>query len=433
MKTVWAFLFACTFVVSPTHAQNWPHWRGPNFDGSSKETNLPTKFSQKENVVWATDMPGPSASTPIIWEDKVFVSSTDEKNTALKAICISRKSGKVLWQHTVGNKVKQDYRSTYAAPSPVTDGKVVVFFYGTGEMVVYDLDGKEKWKKNFGPFAFQWTFASSPLIFDGVLYLQVLQRNVPARGRGPKEKDIKSYILALNPETGKQLWKHIRPSNAVAESLEAFSSPVPRVSDSRKEILIVGGDAISGHDPKTGKELWRWGTWNPERIGHWRLVPSPVAGGGVVLACAPKRSPIYAVKTDKTGTLGKDALAWVSEDQRDLTSDVPTPAFADGNFFILSDVRKTLSRVDPKTGKVKWTMNTPGRAKYEASPLVADGKVYLINFYGQVTIVSAKDGKVINTIEMQSKEDGSNVRSSVIAAHGQLFVRTNTKLYCIGK
>ena len=110
----------------------------------------------------------------------------------------------------------------------------------------------------------------------GLCYIQVLQRNVPVQGRGGDHNE--SYLLALDPKTGKELWKHIRPSDAVAESLEAFSTPMPYTHPGRAELLITGGDCISGHNPDTGEELWRWGTWNPQKIGHWRLVPSPVAG-----------------------------------------------------------------------------------------------------------------------------------------------------------
>jgi outer membrane protein assembly factor BamB len=219
----------------------------------------------------------------------------------------------------------------------------------------------------------------------------------------------------------------------VAESREAFTTPIPWEHDGRKEVLLVGGDAVTGHDPATGAELWRWGNWNPDRIGHWRQVVSPVAGGGVILVCAPKREPVYAVKAGGKGTLDDGALAWVSREARDVTADVPTPAFYDGDFFVLSDVRKSLSRVEPRTGKVKWTVPAPGRVKYEASPLAADGKIYLIDFNGQVAIVDAAAGKLVRVIPMDEPKGGEVVRSSIVAAHGQLFIRTTRRLYCIGK
>ena len=142
---------------------------------------------------------------------------------------------------------------------------------------------------------------------------------------------------------------------------------------------------------------------------------------------------MYAIKAGGTGVLGDDAIAWVSWDEKPVSSDVPTPAYYDGDFFVLSDVRKCLSRVEPQTGKVKWTIETPGRAKCEASPLAADGKIYLINFDGQVTVLKASDGQIINVIPMDAPTDGEMVRASISAAHGQLFIRTTRKLFCVGR
>ncbi|MEZ6087132.1 MAG: PQQ-binding-like beta-propeller repeat protein [Pirellulaceae bacterium] len=131
------------------------------------------------------------------------------------------------------------------------------------------------------------------------------------------------------------------------------------------------------------------------------------------------------------GRVDDSAIRWISTEERNLTSDVPTPAYYDGDFFILSDVRKVLSRVEPKTGKVKWEMKTPGLKKYEASPTVADGKIYLINFAGDVVVVDAKTGEEINNISMDDPSE-NNVRSAVVVSQGQLFIRVNEKLYCIG-
>jgi outer membrane protein assembly factor BamB len=239
----------------------------------------------------------------------------------------------------------------------------------------------------------------------------------------------------MDPQTGSQLWKHVRPSAAVGESLEAFNTPMPYEYGGRRQLLVNGGDAVTGHDLDSGKELWRWETWNPEKIGHWRLVPSPVAGDGVVLLCAPKKSPVYALPTTKSGRLSDNDLLWVSRDERNITSDVPTPAFYDGDFFILSKSRRTLSRVEPKTGKIKWSTTLESRRELEASPLAADGKIYLLNFDGEATVVNAADGKILSIIPMEDKEDlGADlIRSSIIAAQGRLFIRTKTRLYCVGR
>ena len=216
-------------------------------------------------------------------------------------------------------------------------------------------------------------------------------------------------------------------------AFRCFTTPVPFEFNGRKELLIAGGDAISGHDPASGKELWRWGTWNEQRIGHWRLVPSPVAGDGVILACAPKKHPIYAVKAGGKGTLSDDDLAWVSRDHRAISSDVPTPAFADGDFFVLGDGTRTLLRVDPQTGEAKWSARLPGRDKYEASPLVADGKVYVVDFGGHTSVYDMANGNQLASMQMVEKQSRHVIRSSIIAAQGQLFIRTPDKLFCIAK
>jgi len=438
MKTrliVASLILIAAAVSNVARAENWGQWRGPFFNGSTTEANLPTQWSQIDNVAWSADMPGPSAATPVVWDDRVFVSSTDLENNSLRALCFDRKTGELLWHHEVAEGIKKDYRSTYAGPSPATDGKVVVFFYGNGELVTFDLAGSKLWSRNVGPFAFQWTFSTSPVLYDDKLFIQILQRDVAVRGAG-RPTGNESFLLALNPSTGDEIWKQNRPSQAVAESLEAFTTPIPYEYEGRRELIVAGGDDLTGHDLETGKELWRWGTWNPERIGHWRLVPSPVAGDGVILACAPKKSPIFAVPAGRTGRIESSELLWVSDSRTDegrhISSDVPTPAFYDGDFFILNDLRRSLSRVEPRSGKIKWTIEAPGRSKYEASPLAADGKLYLINFDGEVAVINADDGDVLNVVPMEADPKGF-IRASVTASHGQLFVRTDSKLFCIGK
>lgn len=430
-----AVLSVCCLLSVTLSAEEWRHWRGPLYNGSTPETGLPTDFSQTENIRWVADLPGRSAATPIVCRDCVFISSTDPVKEKLLAICFDRATGQLKWSQEAGAELEKDYRSTYAAPSPVTDGEVIVFFYGNGPLVAFDFEGQPLWKrdiqKEYGEFAFQWTFSSTPLLFESKLYLQVLQRDVAVGGRGLTSRENQSYLLALDPKSGQELWRVIRPSDAVMESREAFSSPIPFQYGGRKEILVAGGDCLTGHDPETGKELWRWGTWNPTRIPHWRLVPSPVAGSGIILACAPKRDPIYAIKAGGAGTLGDDAIAWTSQDVRDITSDVATPAYYDGDFFILSKSRKCISRVVPTTGEVKWTTPFPTRVEFEASPLVGDGKIYTINHAGLVVILDAKSGAILKEIPMA--ERGQNpVRSTIAAAGGNLFIRTNEKLYCVG-
>lgn len=419
-------------------AGNWPNWRGPNYDGTAAadEKGLPTKFSKTENIKWSVELPGVGASTPAIWGDHVFLTSSNTEGGNSVALAYDRASGKELWRKEFPG-VEQDNRSNYSSPSAVTDGKHVYFFFGNGLLGCYDFSGKEIWSRDiaatYGQFAFGWTFSTSPVLHFGKLYLQVCQRDVPVSGRG--SDDNRSYLLALDPATGEELYRHIRPAEAVAESLEAFSTPTPFTHNGREEMLIAGGDCISGHDPATGKELWRWGTWNPDKIGHWRLVPSPVAGDGVVLACAPKKGPIFGVKAGLEGTFtDESALAWTSDPgdkDSPVTSDVPTPAFHDGHFYILAGNAKVMNRVVPGSGEVVASTRLDAKIKLEASPTVADGKIYLMSHLGEVFVLNADNLEVLHKAEMG--ESGKNLsRASVAVSQGNLFIRTDTHIYCVG-
>ena len=367
-------------------------------------------------------MPGPSAATPVIWGDHVFVSTSNLEEKAMYAMAIDRKSGKVLWSRKAGEGLERDKNSNYASPSPVTDGKVVIFFYGNGPLVAYDFAGKEIWSRNllteYGRLSDGWTFSTSPLLHEGKLIIQVLRRSDP-------------YLLAIEPATGKNIWKVTRDGKAVAESRDGFASPVPVEHKGRKELLVIGCDDLTGHDPVTGKELWRWGTWNPERIGHWRQVPSPAFADGVILACAPKRSPIYAIKAGGNGVLADTDIAWQSEPRSPVSSDVPTPLTYLGDFFVLSE-GGALSRVEPKTGKSKWSIKVSAKGAVQCSPTGADGKIFFQDFSGQTFVVNAEDGALLSTNALGEKGENM-IRSAVAIAQGQLFIRTNLKLHCISK
>jgi outer membrane protein assembly factor BamB len=428
-------LIAGILCASFSHAANWAQWRGPEFNGSTPETNLPETFSKTENVVWTAPMSGPSGSTPVIFGDYVFVNSVDAQKKSRLAVALDRKTGKPRWQHDMGPGINQDDRSNFSSPSPVTDGQNVWFYYGNGDLACFDMAGTKVWSRNiqkdYGSFAYQWTYSASPLLSDGRLYIQVLQRNVPVGGRGGSRND--SYLLALDPKSGRELWRVIRPSEAVAESLEAFSTPIPHTHNGRKEIFVVGGDCITGHAADTGKELWRWGTWNDQKIGHWRLVPSPVAGGGVVLACGPKGAPIFAVKLGLNGKLDDSAIAWQST-ERDVTSDVPTPLFYKGKFYVLNGGKKQILCVEPSDGKVIWKGDLGTRTVLETSPTAGDDKIYMMDHRGNVFVVAANTDqfKLLSTVAMGDPGD-NNLRSSISISQGQIYIRTGQTLYCIGK
>ena len=425
--------------------QDWPQWRGPSFDGASTVTGLPQEISREKGVRWTADLPGPGAGTPVVLGERVFVSAAAEEAGVLLALCLDAKTGAVRWEAEAGSgyqpgnkgsKTRRDERSDYASPSAVAHAKGVLFFFGNGDLVAYDLEGERRWARNLqkelGDWAFQWTFGATPTLFEGRLYLPVLQRDQPTDGSA-RAKPIGSYVLALDPTTGATLFQVTRPAPAQMESLESYATAIPCAAGARKELLVLGGDVITAHDPATGAELWRWGTWNEgHREKWWRIVPSPVVGDGHVLVCAPKRAPVYALALGGAGERGPEALKWQSSGRPNpVSSDVPTPLFYGGRFFVLSESGK-LSRVEPASGKVEWTVELPDRTPWEASPTGADGRVWCVSHAGVLAAVDAASGALRIQCALGDEDEGP-VRASLAAAHGALFLRTNARLHCLAE
>ena len=280
-------------LAGSVRAQQWPQWRGPNLNGSSEAKNLPAKLDDSTKR-WEVDLPGVGAGTPIVWNDRIFLTGIDDQSKKLLAMCISRKDGSVLWQKEVGNGFEKNGNNNMAAPSALTDGKLAWFYYGSGDLVAFDFDGNQKWARNiqkdFGPFHYNWIHGSTPLLFNGKLYVQVLHRDVPVRGPGDGSPGD-SYLLAMEPETGKDIWRIVRPNDARQETKEAYTTPIPLTHDGKSEIIVIGGDCVTAHDPETGKEIWRAGGWDPQKQTSWRLVASVAPVNDMVIACPPKGAP----------------------------------------------------------------------------------------------------------------------------------------------
>ena len=239
-------LVLCLVSASTLGAVNWPQWRGPALDGTSPEENLPVSWSTEENVAWKLEMPATSAATPIVWDDRVFlnVSFDPEKDESLALWSVDRDSGKVLWKRPLGGGnvfLRKHYMST---PSPVTDGEHVWVMTGTGILKAFTFAGEEVWSRDlqgeYGKFGLKWGYSSSPLLHGDALYVQVLHG---------MDTDDPSYVLRIDKKTGETAWRVERPTDAIAESPDAYTTPALLERDGQAEIVIAGGDVLTGHDP----------------------------------------------------------------------------------------------------------------------------------------------------------------------------------------
>jgi outer membrane protein assembly factor BamB len=422
-----ALTAGCLFGLAAVSslAENWPQWRGPFLNGSTTETNLPDAFSKTENVLWSAPLPGPASATPIIWGQAVFINSPDADGNLL-LLCLDRQTGKVRWQKQVSQGNKTVGRNNLSSPSPVTDGTTVWTLFGTGDLAAFDFSGKELWArhltKEFGPFVLNWLYGSSALLYKGRLYVEVLRR-------GPAD----SFLLCLDPATGATIWRHVRPTDAIEESQEAYSTPMPCECAGRTQIVVVGGDYVTGEDAQTGEELWRGGGLRNFRdLSTSRLVPSPLVADGLIFVCGAKRNPFLAFRQCGSGDITSSGLAWSS--QKDST-DCVTPLFYQDKLFMLNGDRQMMVCFEPASGEVKWRQSLGVPEIFRASPTGADGKLYCLSERATAVVLSAADGKVISTIDMGEADPGGEGLShaTVAAAGGCLFVRAPGHLYCIGK
>jgi len=431
MKVFATMLFWTFSTLGLLYAENWPQWRGPFFNGSTVETNLPSQWSKTENVAWVTPLPGYSGATPVIWEGSVFVSSPDPEKSLL-LLCLDENTGKVRWQKAVAKGDREKGRNNMASPSPVTDGKTVFIMFGTGELAAFDFAGNQLWARNlakeYGRLSINWLYGSSPMLYKQKLYVEVLQRSpVPSdyRDAVDEKPERESFLLCLDPASGKNLWRHVRGSDAFSEAQEAYTTPIPYEGSNGTEVILVGANYVTAHDANNGTELWRCAGLNARKEPFWRIVPSPVAADGMIFACGPKRDPVLAIKDGGKGLVTDTHLAWKF---KEFPSDCVTPLYYQKKLFVLDGDRQMLTCLNPKTGEKEWQGNLGVHEIFRASPAGADGKLYCISENGTAVVLSADEQfKILSTIPMGE----APVRSSIAITHGKLFIRTAQNLYCI--
>jgi len=411
------------------NAENWAQWRGPYFNGSTSEKNLPINWNKTENVKWVTKMPGAGPSTPIIWENKVFISATDEEENKLWAICLDRIDGKEIWKHEVGTAPRNRNGNNGSVPSPITDGKCVYFFFSTGDMIAYDMNGNQLWRRNIqddhGEFRLSFYYGASPILYNDKIYLSVIHRYTEAIAKEGQPNPI-SYLLCIDPQTGKDLWKQERETDAFNESMEAYTTPYPFESKNGLMIILAGADYVTAHDASDGKEIWRWGNLNPNGRGNFRLVPSVVGVGEILVFCEPRGGAIFAMNGNQEGLLTEKNLLWSIFEN---APDVSTPLVMNGKLFVLDDRKRIITCIKPETGDIIWRDRLDTKQGFQASPTGADDKIYCISMAGEVVVFSAgEEFELLSKIDMGEGQ----CRSTIAISQGHIFVKTAQNLYCIG-
>jgi outer membrane protein assembly factor BamB len=397
-------------------ADNWPQWRGPNLNGTSAETNLPVSWDTKTNITWKLAMPEVSGSTPVIWGDHLFLSVAE--GGSLWLWNVDRNKGSLRWKQKIGDGDTKVRKGNMSSPSPVTDGKAVWVLTGNGLVKSFDFSGKELWSRNlwkdYGPFGLNHGYGSSPLLYWDALIIQVLHGY---------NTDDPSYLLRLDKNTGRTVWRVERPTDAVTESPDSYTTPTIAPVNGKPELIITGGDYVTGHDLDTGKELWRGGGMNPRNNPMNRIVASPVVESGLIYV--PTRvSPLQAFRPGGKGDVTTSQLVWSTPNG----PDVPTPV-SDGKYLYMVNDRGIVYCFDAQSGKEIYGGQRIKPAIYSSSPVLADGKIYASNEDGLTTVIKA--GPVFEVLAENALED--YMLSSPAISDGQIFLRTRGWLYCVGK
>lgn len=416
-------LFTLVFLASAAHAENWPQWRGAKFDGVSSEMNLPVKWSKTEGVAWRLPLPGPAQSTPVIWGDRIFLTSIDKDDLLL--MCVDT-AGKEEWRQTVGsgNKWARGDEGNSAAPSPSTDGKHVWVSMGTGVLGCYTVEGKEVWKVHlpdrYGKLSIAFGMTSTPVLDNGKLYVQLIH------GEG-KPETREAMVVAIDAASGTEIWKQQRLTGASHENEHSYASPTLYRDKNLEYILTHGGDYVIAHNLKDGSEIWRCclNPQGPKYHPTLRFVSSPLAVPGMIVVPSAKGGPVFAIKPEAMGDISDndDAFLWK---RMKGTPDVSSPLAIDGLTYLYPD--GNVICLDSKTGEELYNKR-PDDGVHRASPVYADGKLYLASRKGTVLVVKAgREFEVLSENVM-----GEVLGASPAIANGRIYLRTYDALYAIGK
>nr|MBA3323474.1 PQQ-binding-like beta-propeller repeat protein [Pyrinomonadaceae bacterium] len=432
-------------AVAAAQAQNWPQFRGPQASGVADGKTSPTAWdvAKMSNIKWKTEIPGLAHSGPVVWGDKVFVTtaiSSDPKASlrvglygdvepvkqepkhTWKVYALDKRTGKILWEQTAYEglpKVKRHTKATHASSTPATDGKHVVALFGAEGLYCYDVNGKLLWKQDLGPMDagwfydpdYQWGHASSPVIYKNMV---IVQADI--------QKD--SFIAAYDLKTGKQLWKTLR------DEIPSWGTPTVYEGKMRAELITNGTKFVRGYDPLTGKELWRLG-------GNSEITtPTPIIAHDLVYVTsgyAPIQ-PIYAIRLgvangDITLPKGADTNASVAWSKQRGGPYMPTPIVYGEHLYTCAN-NGILTAYDAKTGEKVYQERIAGRGgAFTASPVAADGKLYFTSEDGEIFVIKAGPKYEL----LATNNMGEVCMATPAISDGTFFIRAQRHLYAIAE
>jgi len=420
-------MLSAACLSSSARAENWPSWRGPTQNGISNETGIPFEFAGEENkkVVWKTPLPGPAGATPVVWGDRIFLTAPEEEKLLL--LCFNRE-GKEQWRVQVGegNATARGDEGNSCSPSPVTDGKHVWSFMGTGDFGCYDFEGNKVWHFNvqdrYGKFDIQFGMSSTPVLDGDRLYLAIMHGSMSSGETGY------SKIICLDKNTGKEVYVADRPSDATHENTHSYASPILYQDAEQKYLLVHGGDYTTAHRLNDGSEIWRVGDLNPEENynRYLRFVASPSFGDGVVVCPTAKNGPVVGVDANAKGNVTHDDRyeLW----RADKTTDVPSPLVHDGLAYVCRQDGNIFC-VEARTGEEVYPLQKTHRQRHRASPVYVDGHILLTARDGRITVIKAgRDFEIIAENEL-----GEDMSSSPVISDGVMYLRSFGHLWAIQK
>ncbi|HLN56765.1 MAG TPA: PQQ-binding-like beta-propeller repeat protein [Bacteroidales bacterium] len=406
-KLKYTSLFVLLLILSsfsPNQAQNWPCWRGPNGDGTSIEANLPTRWDSVTNVAWKVSVPGTGYSSPIVFKDRLFITTAIKETQEKILMCYDTRNGKVLWQRTVVKspfETKHDNNS-HASGTPATDGtKVFVSFLDGKDVVVaaYDFSGKQLWLQKPGTFASPHGYSCSPLLFEDKVIINGSSQENP-------------FVAALGKTDGKIIWKvaHERPSHS-------FSTPIIRKIAGKTQLIFCGNREIASYNPSDGSKYWY--VSGPSEDFCSTPVYNEKTGLILVSSAWPQRV-LVAIKPDGSGDVTKTHVVW---QQREGAYYVPSPVYKDNLLFTTMTTGK-LHCIDAVNGNIIWTENM---GPQYSSPVIAGGLIYMPKDDGVITVI--KPG---NKFESIAKNPiGEKMFASPAVSNGKIYLRSFQHLFCI--